>query len=408
MTTAPPATILANIQKFLLLPQAKENAKHNVLAMLGLFALDFPAGGVELFQDASEITVVSKKFPEGCNCDHDDPKVVNVGQGLHTARCNRSMLQALTNHPCLSEFEDDDDDTTWTFVWPRDVSHFRAVIQTRFAEVKDDTLWANFKTSWKAITDTMPEAEIVEDPESAPVRNDDPDTIDFDSDIEFGSDEPIPETEHADPTPDPLEDLTPPPHATIEVVHGAGNPAIEAAAQAVLDDQEAKRGRGRPKGSTKAAKQAKTELAPGDFTPEETPTGGMAYPAIRKFAGFASEELNRLCGVLRDIMTADGFPLETIESFKSSLDRLALKAAHLQFKGRQDEDESNTLDPMIEVTLMNLTASANVALRDLNLSPEKAESWQKYQKDMKEVIGKADSMQDLMGQVGMGPVITGK
>jgi hypothetical protein len=57
---------------------------------------------------------------------------------------------------------------------------------------------------------------------------------------------------------------------------------------------------------------------------------------------------------------------------------------------------------------MNVTASANVAVRDLGLSPEKPESWQKYQKDMKEVIGKADSMFDIMSQSGMGPIISGK
>jgi len=422
------ATQLETKIRGLLLLQKLDQVNPNILAMLGMFSSDITNNHpLQIMFDADEITILSKPLPDVCTCDKADPKVTKVDRGLHTERCNRVLRQKLLAHANLIRVDEDETETTWTFQWPRDITGYRNILETRFKELSDKDMWSSFQKSWAQITNMMPDPEpslseqeqenqpltdtqIEEGAEeiiaqvSTPPDPEEPVGMDFDTDMDFS---------------DNLDDLMPPPtkpiiafqtsHNTeISVVHGAGNPAVEAAAQAVLDTQEVKRGRGRPKGTTNLAKARAQELTAGDFEPTQAQDGKKVFPACLKFGQFASEELSRLCTVLQQIIVPDdGFPLETIESFKNSLDRLALRAAHLQFKGRQDQDEP-TLDGIVEVTLMNVTASANVAVRDLGLSPEKPESWQKYQKDMKEVIGKADSMFDIMSQSGMGPIISGK
>jgi len=412
----------SRLRGFLLLTKA-ENVTPNVLAMLGLFPSDFPDKHVQLLWDEDSITVQSRAISALCDCQEHpkDPKVQTDGQTYHASTCAIAMRQKLLNHPCLMDLDGDEAEATWTFCWPRDLADYRAVIQTRFGELQGEALWKNFQKTWGSIVGGMPDPGPSLGERINPDAKPEPETripaeesaraaatadlpISFDDDLDFN--EVLTPAPGQDQRPALLVEMSTD-HNEISIVHGAGDPGLEAAAQAVLDAQDGKRGRGRPKGTTKAAKEQAKELKASDFQPVETPEGKKTFPACVRFAQVLEEELCRLRSVGDLIRNEDErFPAETIESLKNSLDRLALRTAHLQFRGSHDADAPNALNPMIEVTLANVIASTNAATRDLSLSPEKHGSWEAFKKAMKEVLDVAGSMNDIMSQTGMGPVIS--
>ena len=301
------------------------------------------------------------------------------------------MQAKLVAHPCLIDVDGDDEETVWTFQWPRDISANRYAIQETFIELKQDILWTNFQKAWHGIVVNMPEPlpsladrlkeedkEEIEYAE-AEMKHNEPtyeDDLDFDS---AGQDE-------ANETP------------TTDLPFEEPEPASTAPADTP------KRKRGRPTGTTKQAKQDALELPPGGLTPTET-NGKKALPGCVRFGKMASEEFSRLCPVVQSIIDAETFPKETIEGLKNSLDRLALRTAHLLYRGAHDADDPTSINPLIEVTLANTTAAVNAAVRDLGLCPEKAGSWEKFASDMKEVIDLAKHANGLMSQMGAGPTI---
>ena len=390
--------IVAHLKGFLLL-QKDHDVNPNCLSILGLFPSDFPSNPGILW-DHNGITAQTRLFRNECTCNEHklDSKLYKMEDGYHVNKCAYAMAHKLLRHPCLLEIEDDGEEMTWGFQWPRAIEGFRPVIATRFKDAENDVLWPAFKKSWAAITDLMPEPEFSlaektgvaapEEEEWAPVQDE------FDLDFDAPAKE---------------EDK-------ITIVHGAGNPEIEEKAQAYFDAnankvQEAlepteKSKPGRPKGTSAKDKEAAKELAPADFAPVVNQQGKKVFPSCRKFAAFAAEELGRLCSVVEMIQNAeDNFPVDTIESLKNSLDRLALRAAHLQYKGRHEMEEENTINPLLEVTLCNVSATANAAVRDLALAPEKPASWETYSKTMKETLDVAKAIHEVISQTGAGPAV---
>jgi len=60
---------------------------------------------------------------------------------------------------------------------------------------------------------------------------------------------------------------------------------------------------------------------------------------------------------------------------------------------------------MVEITLCNVTAVVNSAMRDLALCPEKPGSWETFGDNIKEALDIAKASVKYMSQVGMGPAI---
>ena len=413
--------ILAHLKGFLLL-QKEHDVTHNALAIMGLFATDFPSEP-SLIWDQAGITVQTTPFLNECTCKEfpKDPKVYKLADALHANRCAWAMAHKMLMHPCLLDVEDDGETMTWNFQWPRAIEEFRAVIGTRFQDATNNDLWPAFRKSWQAITDLMPEPEfsLAEKTGTVPVTEEEwipesevPADDTFDMDFDAQTNDPEPPTFDSE-----AGSLLPEPENSISIVHGAGNPAVEAAAQAYFDanagkvqaalEPVEKRKPGRPKGTGAKDREAAKELAPADFAPTVNKGGKKVFPSCQKFAHFASEELGRLCSVVEMILVAeDSFPVDTIQSLKNSLDRLALRAAHLELRGRHENDEAGALNPMVEVTIANIEAATGSAVRDLALAPDKTASWEVFKKALKEVIDVAGSMDCILSQTGMGPVVS--
>ena len=119
------------------------------------------------------------------------------------------------------------------------------------------------------------------------------------------------------------------------------------------------------------------------------------------------DELNGIKTAVEFIRDADSFPLESVKNLKARLDRLALKTAHLIYRGRHDMDDPSSINPMVEVTLANDSGTVNGAVRDLGLAPEKANSWADFKKEIKTVVDMADSMTEIMSQAGMAVIDLG-
>jgi len=395
MTELATPDLLPSIKGLLLLNKA-ENQTRNILAILGLQTSDFgDPKKVRILWDAEEITVQSATLQEECTCAPGDPKTHALGvQNYHTERCCQTLTHNLCSHENLLESDVDGDDSSYTFQWPRNIDGARPTLEVMFGELSDNNLWSNFKMSWARLTDQMgPEKQSQKERLDAvngtalPLEDEDELTpeevdgagMDFEDDLDFGT----------LPTVAPLT-LVP-------------NRVLDAMEDLMEQDEvaEVKRGRGRPKGSTKAAKEQAKELKADDFVPSES--GNL--PALEKFGRFAAEEMSRLCGVVETIMTADDFPYDTIESFKNSLDRLALRAAHLQFRGAHDADAPGAINPLIEVSVANVVATVNSATRDLELAPEKPASWETFAGTIKEAVGMSKCLFEVMSQSGAGPVI---
>lgn len=388
----------------LLLLQKSENVIHNVLAALGLFPVDFPDHpSLQIMWDADEIVIQSKTMEK-------DPK-----------------WAALLRHSNLVDIDGDEVETTWTFQWPREIATSRNALMARFPELSQDSLWKNFQKSWAGITDKMPapryslvERETQEGIGDATDLEAAVKILDFSDDPDFSDDLGFEEPVEAQETLEDGEGLVPG-EATdapqiedegsafiVETIAGMGSPAVETAMQAAVGPMKKKRGR--PFGTTKAAKAQAQELSATDFVFKEevSPEGAAkkSIPACVKFAAIAEEELSRLRSVAESIKNAEVFPVEAVRGFKSSLDRLALRSAHMEFKGRHDaEDDTGGLNPMVEVTLCNVTAVLNVASRDLALAPEKPLSWETFGKSIKDALDVAKSFYEVISQTGMGPIV---
>lgn len=392
--------IKEKLRRLLIISKPGDLTLRNVLAMLGLHSIAFPDGKkTQIMWDEAEITVLSHSYGTKCNCDPKDPKVAKVGEAWHGNRCDLAMSWKMLHHPNLINVDEDEDSdtTTWTFQWPRELEQDRTTIQVVFPELTNDTFWGNFKKAWAGVVGLMPEPQksLAERAESAPIQVQEPAAVvqeaDGYDDMDLGTAQ-APEVE-------PI--LVAEPGPVVEPTF-TDKEACEIIEQEV---PEVKRGRGRPKGTGKR-QQAKeldveAEIRPGELV---SPAQGEPIPACARFARVFTDEMERLSRGVEATLTAEKFPVEQIKDLKESLDRLALKAAHLEFWGNRGET-TKVINPMIAVTVNNLAAQTRAAIRDLELAPERPAAWEAYSKAIKECKDKSDSLQDVMVQPGMGPAI---
>ena len=404
-TTA--AGITASIRGLLLLHK-EHDVPHNVLAMVGLFTVDFPSTPA-LIWDHEGFVAQTKKFRGVCTCaEHPKDERTEVVQGdkeRHGHRCHLAQAQVLFLHPQLTEVTDDEDTMEWTFQWPRDIQPYRTTIGTRFPVAQDDDLWPNFRASWLKIAEQMPEAEfsLAEKTGLTPIQGEDWTPVEEDAkgfDLNFDE---LPAVEHNKDIPTLSKD-----QQTSMTEEQAENimPLAVAELQAPAPPEEtSKRGPGRPKGSSKAAKEAKKELRAGDFAPEVQEGGKKVFPAILKFAQMAREEMELISHMIGRLQESEDFPVNEVRALKVALDRLALRTAHLEYRGAHDTDDPKAMNPLLEISLANITACANTAVRDLGLAPEIPKSWEDYAKAIKESVDLSKSVLEVMSQMGAGPAI---
>ena len=207
---------LDSINKLLLLKGGKEEAS-NVLAMLGLYTIDFSGNNVRVVKDAKEIAIQAKSFSPTCTCyeSGNAPKLTRIADGtMHAMRCDLTMSYKLVNHPCLIDVDGDGKDTFWTFTWPRDIEPYKNVIQSVFPELESETLWNNFKHRWEEIVSDMgPQPKSLNDRIN-------PELNDFDGDIPFDT---AMEGPMAEPETQPI-----PEEPAIPPKRGRGRPRLEA------------------------------------------------------------------------------------------------------------------------------------------------------------------------------------
>jgi hypothetical protein len=409
-----------------------EREKNNILAVMGLFAIDFPdPDRITLVWDENDIAIMSRTPAAHCTCQMSpDPKSHKVGDDWHGMACALVIKDHLLKHSCLVDVDDDDRNTTWTFQWPRNIMGYRNTLVAQFPELKDEALWKNFVRSWGDLAAMMPEAvpslaerlaEEEEAPEEEPPatepepeveKSPDSSEANFEDGLDF--DMPIaPPVEEPEAVEEPL-----PANQELETklskkTAPKEDPPLDAQPQApetpqaadnvVPLDTKAKRKPGRPRATEAPASAQEKELAPADFRPKEE-KGKKVYPAVLKFSIMAMEEIMRLGDEIKALPNAEGFPTESIRGIKTSLDRLALRTAHLEFRG-PDSESPNAINPLVEVTLQNVIAVATTACRDLGLAPEKAASWEAFVKNVKDAKDKAGAMYELFSQIGAGPVI---
>jgi hypothetical protein len=402
MDPATEALLTAKIKGLLLLNKS-EAVTRNVLAILGLFSIDFAdAQTLQVLCDADGVTVRDKSFQCACTCQSShDPKVVRVGDDFHASVCHRAMEQRLAQDPNLVDADIDPSGTIWTFQWPRDIEPNRNVIAECFTELKQEALWKNFRRAWSELVALMPDDPR---PQVADVE------VAQDQDADPGFDFDIPDTPETTEREQIVQDtvdfiaanlLSCPPHMHPE----EADTVIQASASPMPQEPttDEKRGRGRPKGSTKSAKEQALEPSASDFVAQGE--AKKTIPACVKFANILRDEMSRLSSEAEFIRGCEEFPLESIRSIKTSLDRLALRAAHMEFRGAHDADDPHAINPLVEVTLANVTAVLNGAVRDLGLAPEVPKTWEEFCRNIKEARDVADDMHGIMSQMGAGAAI---
>lgn len=388
---------------------------------------------------------------------------------FHSSKCDVYRNYALAMHECLQDVtfdktvKDGTDVICFNFFWPRTLTpKMRNVLVTAFPELQADALWGNFVKGWDRIMKLLPEppipysqkdgeasgssepvkveAESVVAPTAVPTPS--MDMGDFD-DLDLGG------TTPTAPTEPKAEDLVPLEQAIAETAKKRGRgkakkepeaeePKEQAAPKTVEIETE-------PQASPSGGEQPKTveveatviepvaeaeeqpqeagnePPAPAIDAPQEDKPKGKKKgkekdpgkdaevkkidPARERFVKLILDELNGIKTAVEFIRDADSFPLESVKNLKARLDRLALKTAHLIYRGRHDMDDPSSINPMVEVTLANVSGTVNGAVRDLGLAPEKANSWADFKKEIKTVVDMADSMTEIMSQAGMADIV---
>ena len=398
--------------KGILVLHKEENVVGNLLAILGLMTVDFSSPAtVQAAWDADSITIMAKTFSTTCTCHStNDPKVRKVDGVMHSNRCDLSMADVLIRHRDLKSVEPDERGVTFDFSWPRDISPFKNVICARFRELQDAILWSNFSKAWAGVMSMLPDQipaeddDSIDEPEEIVEVKEDPDMVEPDGPTET--------VEEDNPdmacSPDPADDFD-----DLDVLPPAENVPAVAPTDTKIDPAPAipdvpKRKRGRPSGTTDSAKKIqefeKHEVPASAFTPTST-DGKPTILACIRFAEIIQEECSRISEIAREIAWAKEFPLDQVRGVKESLDRLALRSAHMEYRGGHDRDDPQAINPLIETTLANVTAVATVAVRDLGLAPELPSSWDVFKKSLKEAVDVSDSMFDIISQTGAGPAI---
>ena len=381
------ATLKTRIKELLLMTKSEIPA--NILAVLGLHPADFIDPYIRW--SAEEVVVLSKLLPQ--------------------ERGEKMVL-----HPCLLDVDLDATTSTWVYQWPHDISTFRDTLVTVFGELKNDVLWGNFVKSWAALAVLMNDpvmslkekvdaeraaeaaldavTEEIAMPQVAPVP------VSFDDDLDLSTPEPVP-----DPTVpavnrvlDAMEDLMKEP-APEPFLVPAPYPAPDP------EPEPPKRGRGRPAGLTKRARAQSQELKAEEFVPAEDPSGHKTIPALVRFADQLTQELALVDDLLRSISESDIFPKETVHALKNVLDRISNKTAHLEYKGIRDENTTGRMDGLVDVSLVNVTSIVTNALRDLELSYDRSDSWDAFGTALKSARDLAGSVETLISQPGAGPVV---
>lgn len=430
-------TLFLNKVKGFLLLKTPTDVTHNLLSMLGLYTIDFPDhNAVDVSYDEDGIYVLAKPFGTKCTCANEKEELKfhleHTGHGIrHTTSCDYYRREKILYHGLLREFDTTDPVVSvYDFDWPSNIEPYRAAIITKFPEQDNDGLWKAFAKTWSDIMELLPQDDaIVENPEpdvktgyedAAPATSN-CDYSDADEDLHLGPRQPDGDQDEpaAQGMPDPVDDYDcdiPVPTAAAALVEKLEpitvpvpvNPASQST-PATQSEVPVPKKRGRKPGSTNAAKAIReaesSELRPEDFTATPAPTGeGQVIPACTFYAKMMREELSRLSGVMDDIEVASTIPVENLKMVKDSLDRLALRSAHMELRG-VSEDGERRVNMLIETTVSNVLETTRTATRDLALAPDDPRTWESFRKLLGDVSDKAKAMLELMTQPGAGPAI---
>ena len=459
------AEIIKKIGAMLLLGK-EETRQRNLLSILGLFHTNF-AKPLSVSYDENGILAVCSSFVGACTCDQDPkfPRTHRVPNDpdLHSSKCDVYRNYALAMHDCLGNvtFEtkaNGENIICFDFFWPRVLtSKMRNVLVTAFPELQADALWGNFVKGWDRIMKLLPEPPIpYSQKDGAASEPSEPVTVeavpvaapapapsmsmgDFD-DLDLGGATPAAPIEPKAEDPIPLEQAI----AETAKKRGRGKakkepkaeePKEQAAPKTVeieTEPQASPSGGEQPKtveveatviepvtGAEEQPQKAGDEppASPVDAPQEDKPKGKKKGkekdpgkdaevkkidPARERFVKLILDELNGIKTAVEFIRDADSFHLESVKNLKARLD---LKTAHLIYRGKHDMDDPSSINPMVEVTLANVSGTVNGAVRDLGLAPEKANSWADFKKEIKTVVDMADSMTEIMSQAGMADIV---
>jgi hypothetical protein len=425
--------ITNKIAGLLLLSKADSRMAH-ALAVFGLFKIDFPEPleQVSLTWDALGVCVTSPRFKGLCTCDAD-PKAPRINMvpndpERHASTCDVWKLYTLGSHANLINVEDDGKALVWDFAWPRTKPN-RNALEASFGELKAQTLWENFEKGWNTLMTMLP-------PQGPSMKerleaSEPPTVMDFD-DMDLDLSQTPVKVAELNPKPefpDPFTGANPEP--SIEEVATKTKKVREGKAKAEKKKETDPTEPTPPEPSESAAepettnedttitvvfsnipgieegtvlkKNAREKKRAGESDSTEAPK--KTIPACLKFRDLLKEECAGLLRSADDIADCESFPADMIKLLKNRLDRLAIKAAHLAYRGGHDNEDPGAINIIIETTLANVQGATNAAIRDLGMAPQLPKSWEDFQKELKDQMDVAKAAVIIMSQMGIGIAI---
>ena len=95
---------------------------------------------------------------------------------------------------------------------------------------------------------------------------------------------------------------------------------------------------------------------------------------------------------------------EALRSVVRALDSLALRCARKAIT-TGDEETPHSLNPLVDVTAINICGTLRAAARDLEAKKSHPKAWEDVGKDIKESVKTIESMQRIMSQLGISETV---
>lgn len=405
----------------ILLLHKTQNVTPHLLGALGLTAFDFGVDNAKetaAVLDESEcpiqIRVVTPGFTQDtpCTCAKSrlDKTVAIPGQAnKHTSDCLLTLKHKLNTHPNLKSFgRTESNKARYQFQLPYEFSNSaNGILRSYFPELENPLLMGNFEKAWKQIMEIAgikpEEASTLEQVEAAPEQTEaEPARVADDLDDLFGGAELEAQTAAAQEQPvevvqedlaEIAENVPPEPTNISDLVPPAPAPKGKKAKK--TEDHF---------GSGAPSEPKKDKQGEGEKKKEEKT--GKVYRSLTLLANNLEEECSRFMSIAKGFREKmEAFPKESVRSLKCSLDRLAKQAAQTEYKGEHERENKKSINPVVEITQVNVVSVVRAACRDLELAMEKPKAWEEFSKTLTEVVKKTKSMEEILDQHGIADAV---
>lgn len=404
----------------ILLLHKTQNVTPHLLGALGLTAFDF---GVESAKETAaildesecpmQIRVVTPGFGQDtpCTCAKSrlDKTVAIPGQAnKHTSDCLLSLKHKLNTHPNLKTFgRTESGKARYQFELPYHFSNSaNGILRSYFPELENPLLMGNFEKAWRQIMDIAGVKPPVEETGAPGESGAELANVSDDLDDLFGGAELEARTATAQEQPvevaqeDLAENVPPEPTNISDLVPPTPTPAPKGKKGKKTEDHF---GSGAPSEPKKDKQEEGEKKKDGKEKEDKT---GKVYRSLTLLANNLEEECSRFMSIAKGFREKmEAFPKESVRSLKCSLDRLAKQAAQTEYKGEHERENEKSINPVVEITQVNVVSVVRAACRDLELAMEKPKAWEEFSKTLAEVVKKTKSMEEILDQHGIADAV---